>query len=1157
MTDFNNSIITKRRLGTSEDPFVSLSEAHTIENSVVQLSEIPDSFQKVTVTGQSITWAEQVSGIPTANTYVVDYNINLVTFHSSREGLQLQFDFKGMGMHFIPASMVYTNAVDGEVIQTLKDVAGSSSEASTVLSNLNSAIGTGGTTNTTLNLSISNAISTKNSLDNSESIAELTKSELDAKNSEALITKTDLTNINVTATNTKNDLTTLIENNQYSIESENTREEQEDTRQSNEVTRESQEENRQNTYSSGHIKFKGVITGIASLPVSGNILGDTYQVINDATTSNNAMWRYNGTIFEKSYVLDLTFAGGYGANDSQVFTATANQTLFTLTEFPYLVGVNQLMVYVAGIKQIIGINYTETSTNSFTLTSGVIAGIKVEAFRSVPGGAGSLTTQEVENARVSSLGIGYPNLKARLDDHDSNKVGVLSGLPTVAKTDIVSSITEFYDDVASYKAENTTELALKRDTATLIKNTDMDTSSDANKIKPINISDELMLMFSPAGTVSPVIPVGGVGMTHVANKAINYDHLLKGEIVANIIDTNSLLKGINFVKGNNFFNKYLEYYPDTLITGSFSTSTLYDAYIWKFTAGTYTFKGYSRQIYAYDEYKKIAVGQPTINISTVAKNGITTFTVAYDFYLVINLYKTSADKILQKGSEIVSVVEDTSDVVVLKSETVVLKSDVETLKNEVGMMDNSEKVSVTVTNGTYAITSKFNDENDIIITTTLDQTYTNGVFEFNKVDLKDLSDVVTPIVIGNVDDITPVRISTGTVGANHGHGCFNCNKNGQVQADAGSTWTDGVNTYTLVKVDATKATFLYPYTETDGIITHSSPSPVATLTHVLGGTNTGDISIVGIATAQQLFPSINNKETKFYHDNIEITADGTFSCDKFIVREKYNIMCYKEIQEYLKSHIGSYHHDDNILGAVQLGIEYVFTTGGKCLISHSLKAIKKQRLGENGFVQAGSISSPNGTLFRYLPNIKIIGGYEFKYLVDMTSYASNLKPNWSHLDDPTKPMNRYVDIIKNSGVTLYGFMMGYIPDKSNGKDSVRALNDVHWDLRSTKKSYPIAIKDLTIMEVGEYKTFMCYRNYFPHVAGETCFTEVESGNDTYVFIDYHTPVNTNFKLSNKHLGKNITVVESEGFTLFNDVVDVNGVSFSIPSAYGYAVLKLN
>ena len=63
------------------------------------------------------------------------------------------------------------------------------------------------------------------------------------------------------------------------------------------------------------------------------------------------------------------------------------------------------------------------------------------------------------------------------------------------------------------------QLLLKRDKATKLKNTDMDTSTDANKIQPINVSDALMTMFSPAGTVSPVIPDGGVGTSHLANGA--------------------------------------------------------------------------------------------------------------------------------------------------------------------------------------------------------------------------------------------------------------------------------------------------------------------------------------------------------------------------------------------------------------------------------------------------------------------------------------------------------------------------------------------------------------------------------------------------------------------------------------------------------------
>lgn len=140
---FNNSIISKRRLGTTESPFVSLSEAHTIENSVVQLSEIPSEFNKVTVTGQSVTWLEQTSGIPSENTYVVDYVGNLVTFHSSREGLQLQFDFKGTGLHYIPAGMVYTQ-LDGNnnVIQTIESLADTTNEARINAENVNSTIST-------------------------------------------------------------------------------------------------------------------------------------------------------------------------------------------------------------------------------------------------------------------------------------------------------------------------------------------------------------------------------------------------------------------------------------------------------------------------------------------------------------------------------------------------------------------------------------------------------------------------------------------------------------------------------------------------------------------------------------------------------------------------------------------------------------------------------------------------------------------------------------------------------------------------------------------------------------------------------------------------------------------------------------------------------
>lgn len=167
--EFNNSIITKRRKGDVSDPFISISEAHTITNSTVQLSEIPDEFTKVTVSGNDVTWLEQSSGIPSANTYVVDYDINLVTFHATRNGLQLQFNFKGTGMHFIPALMVYTQLDENNtnVIQTLQEVADSANNASTLISNLESNISTGTALNSNLTSINTTANITKANLDQS------------------------------------------------------------------------------------------------------------------------------------------------------------------------------------------------------------------------------------------------------------------------------------------------------------------------------------------------------------------------------------------------------------------------------------------------------------------------------------------------------------------------------------------------------------------------------------------------------------------------------------------------------------------------------------------------------------------------------------------------------------------------------------------------------------------------------------------------------------------------------------------------------------------------------------------------------------------------------------------------------------------------------
>jgi hypothetical protein len=58
----------------------------------------------------------------------------------------------------------------------------------------------------------------------------------------------------------------------------------------------------------------------------------------------------------------------------QSFTATAGQTVFNLSGFTYTVGTNSLLVFVNGTRQILGRDFTETSSSSFTLVEGCVAG---------------------------------------------------------------------------------------------------------------------------------------------------------------------------------------------------------------------------------------------------------------------------------------------------------------------------------------------------------------------------------------------------------------------------------------------------------------------------------------------------------------------------------------------------------------------------------------------------------------------------------------------------------------------------------------------------------------------------------------------------------------------------------------------------------------
>jgi hypothetical protein len=68
---------------------------------------------------------------------------------------------------------------------------------------------------------------------------------------------------------------------------------------------------------------------------------------------------------------------GFGnTGNNEVVTATAGQTVFNIS-FPFAIGTNGLLVFVNGSKQIVTLNYTE-STNTVTFLTGLNVGDVVQ-----------------------------------------------------------------------------------------------------------------------------------------------------------------------------------------------------------------------------------------------------------------------------------------------------------------------------------------------------------------------------------------------------------------------------------------------------------------------------------------------------------------------------------------------------------------------------------------------------------------------------------------------------------------------------------------------------------------------------------------------------------------------------------------------------------
>lgn len=120
---YNDPIITKKRKGTDEDPYVSLEESHTVERDTVVLTELPSRFTKVVVTDSDDNHLYEVfDKIPEEDEFLVDYNSSIITLNQANDHKQYKFKYKGTGLQYIPDTMVYTRIEGGKIKETLNDL---------------------------------------------------------------------------------------------------------------------------------------------------------------------------------------------------------------------------------------------------------------------------------------------------------------------------------------------------------------------------------------------------------------------------------------------------------------------------------------------------------------------------------------------------------------------------------------------------------------------------------------------------------------------------------------------------------------------------------------------------------------------------------------------------------------------------------------------------------------------------------------------------------------------------------------------------------------------------------------------------------------------------------------------------------------------------
>jgi hypothetical protein len=396
--------------------------------------------------------------------------------------------------------------------------------------------------------------------------------------------------------------------------------------------------------------------------------------------------------------------------------------------------------------------------------------------------------------------------------------------------------------------------------------------------------------------------------------------------------------------------------------------------------------------------------------------------------------------------------------------------------------------------------------------------------------------------------------------------------------DIGTIWKDQRNReYKIGKIED-KRIYLLPIvreTKFNGVYTRDWKSPtsnnnpeITSLTHVNGSIHTNTISCIYNGSTQ-LRPMMLLFNRKCMADGKEITEDGTYYCDEFVISEVLNCTDPWTVESWFPV-------VQKEIGAV---LTETFTIHGlACMYDTTLEMKKSYIFGAYGANQVQHLV-PINTMAGYdvygmMPRAKK-GNYAVPYLInDLNRSGEWVVRNESNLYDINKQPDRYISFFKNptTGDMKIGCASGLSLIRGLTMDSLRNI---------VFKEYKNGDRDLLscspsnrnkayfkVLADSHFENSIIPANYKVHLSTYLCYFDPMANKgqvywykdgDTFIIYAHYQSIQNKqtINLPKEMEGLRVEIVDkTDGITLLTDVIE-NGKLYINADAnnHNYIVLK--